>query len=74
MSPECLTCRDEVNADEARKRKRERRRKAASIKEKVAREVRKMRKEMMFHIKDDGMEGCLCVRLLQIGENLDSVE
>lgn len=28
---------------------------------------KKMRKEM-FHIKDDGMEGCLCVRLLQVGE------
>lgn len=43
----------------------------ASIEEKVAREVREMRKEMMFHIKDDGMEVCLCVRLLQVGGNLN---
>lgn len=26
---------------------------------------------MMFHMKDDGMEGCPCVRLLQVGENID---
>lgn len=25
-------------------------------------------------VSHDGMEGCLCVRLLQVGENLDSVE